>query len=51
VQAATDRYPRLDGRVASVFALPFDDTSFDAVVSNSTLDHFESHTMIRAASS
>ena len=49
VSAASRRYPDLDARVASVLALPFEDASFDAVVSNSTLDHFQSHTTIRDA--
>lgn len=40
--AARRRYPRLDAHVADVRELPFVDSSFDAVVSNSTLDHFES---------
>lgn len=39
VRAATDRHGELEARVADVRALPFDDASFDAVVSNSTLDH------------
>ncbi|HEY8628148.1 MAG TPA: class I SAM-dependent methyltransferase [Gaiellaceae bacterium] len=41
VVAAAERYPALDARVAHVHALPFEDGSFDAVVSNSTLDHFD----------
>jgi len=49
VRAASERYPDLDARVASVLALPFADASFDAVVSNSTLDHFDSHSVIRSA--
>jgi SAM-dependent methyltransferase len=44
--AAARRYPDLDVRVASVLALPFRDGSFDAIVSNSTLDHFRSHATI-----
>ncbi len=42
VAAATRRYPRLRARAADVRELPFGDASFDVVVSNSTLDHFES---------
>ncbi|MGI8559591.1 MAG: class I SAM-dependent methyltransferase [Solirubrobacteraceae bacterium] len=42
VRAACARHPGLDARVADVRALPFDDGEFDAVVSNSTLDHFDS---------
>jgi SAM-dependent methyltransferase len=49
VRAASQRYPDLDAQVASVLALPFPDASLDAVVSNSTLDHFKSHALIRAA--
>ena len=41
VTAAEERYPALDARVAHVHALPFEDESIDAVVSNSTLDHFD----------
>lgn len=42
VGAAVQRYAPLEGVVADVRRLPFDDASFDAVVSNSSLDHFES---------
>lgn len=49
VRAASDRHPGLDARVGSVLALPFADGSFDVVVSNSTLDHFDSLTTLRAA--
>jgi SAM-dependent methyltransferase len=41
VAAAAERYPTLDARVAHVHALPFDDGTIDAIVSNSTLDHFD----------
>ena len=41
VVAAVDRCPRLGGRVADVRRLPFGAARFDAVVSLSTLDHFE----------
>ncbi|MDQ5821836.1 MAG: class I SAM-dependent methyltransferase [Actinomycetota bacterium] len=41
VAAAAARYPTLDARVAHVHALPFEDGAFDAIVSNSTLDHFD----------
>jgi SAM-dependent methyltransferase len=40
VDVARARFPRLDCETADVRDLPFDDESFDAVVSNSTLDHF-----------
>ena len=39
VAAATRRHPGLDGSVADVRLLPFESGSFDAVFSNSTLDH------------
>ena len=42
VQAARERYPELEASTADLRALPHDDASFDAVVSNSTLDHFPS---------
>ena len=41
VVAAAERYPALDARVAYVRSLPFEDGSIDAIVSNSTLDHFD----------
>ena len=41
VAAAAERYPALDARVAHVHRLPFEDGSIDAIVSNSTLDHFD----------
>jgi SAM-dependent methyltransferase len=41
VAAADRRHRALAGTVADVRALPFEDESFDAVVSNSTLDHLE----------
>jgi SAM-dependent methyltransferase len=42
VEAATARRPGLVGMVADVLHLPFEQASFDVVVSNSTLDHFDS---------
>jgi SAM-dependent methyltransferase len=42
VARVRDLHPRLDARVADVRSLPFDSSSFDAVLSNSTLDHFDS---------
>jgi SAM-dependent methyltransferase len=42
VAAARERYPELDARTADVRALDLADASFDVVVSNSTLDHFDS---------
>jgi SAM-dependent methyltransferase len=40
VCGARVRYPDQAGAVADVRCLPFADASFDAIVSNSTLDHF-----------
>ncbi len=40
VEAAGGRYRDLEALVADVRELPFEDGSFDAIVSNSTLDHF-----------
>jgi len=47
--AARDRYPELETVEADVRRLPFADGEFDAVVSNSTLDHLESTCEIVAA--
>lgn len=41
VAAAQCAYGDLEGHVADVRALPFPDGYFDAIVSNSTLDHFD----------
>jgi cytochrome P450/ubiquinone/menaquinone biosynthesis C-methylase UbiE len=49
IEAARSRHPRLTAVRADVRRLPFEDASFDAVVSNSTLDHFDSATDIAAA--
>ncbi|PZS18298.1 MAG: hypothetical protein DLM54_08535 [Acidimicrobiales bacterium] len=49
VGAAVRRHPALVAEVASVLALPFAPGSFDVVVSNSSLDHFESRTTLRAS--
>jgi SAM-dependent methyltransferase len=40
VAMAASRYANLELRVADVRALPFEDASFDTIVSLSTLDHF-----------
>ena len=49
VERATVRHPALEAVVADVRALPFADDAFDAVVSNSTLDHFASQAELEAA--
>jgi len=41
VAAARRRYPELDASACDVRAMPFADATFDVVVSNSTLDHFD----------
>lgn len=40
-EAAARRHPKLEVHTADVRDLPFDDESFDVVVSVSTLDHFD----------
>lgn len=42
VAAAAAKYPGLEARCADIRALPFGAQGFDAVVSNSTLDHLSS---------
>ena len=49
VEAARRRHPATEACVADVRALPFEDAAFDAVVSNSTLDHFDDEAQIAAA--
>ena len=49
VAAARERHPGLDARCADTRRLPFEDGAFDLVLSNSTLDHFESLDDVRAA--
>jgi SAM-dependent methyltransferase len=49
VGAARKRYPELETTTGDVRTLPYPDSSFDVVVSNSTLDHFASFNEIRAA--
>ncbi len=49
VAAALARYPQLLAAQADVRRLPFDRESLEIVVSNSTLDHFESRQDIGAA--
>jgi len=49
VSAAQARHATLVGRCADVRDLPFADGEFDAVLSNSTLDHFDSTDEIFAA--
>lgn len=47
LDAARKRHPVLQGVQGDIRNLPFPDASFDVVVSNSTLDHFESLDDIR----
>jgi ubiquinone/menaquinone biosynthesis C-methylase UbiE len=42
VEEAARRHPELDAVCCDVRALPYDDRTFDTVVSTSTLDHFDS---------
>lgn len=49
VEAARRRHPGVEAHVADVRALPFESESFDAVVSNSTLDHFDHEREIAVA--
>ena len=42
VDVVSKRHPELDARVADIRELPFEGSTFDAVVSNSTLDFFSS---------
>jgi SAM-dependent methyltransferase len=49
VEAAAARHEGLQARMADVRSLPFEDGSFDAVFSNSTLDHFQDEAEIVAA--
>ena len=49
VAAALERHPGLDALCADTRELPFADGAFDLVLSNSTLDHFETLADVRAA--
>ena len=49
VELARSRHPGLEAQPADTRALPFEDGAFDVVLSNSTLDHFESLADVRAA--
>lgn len=49
VEAAMRRFPNMETHVADVRQLPFDDSTFDVIVSISTLDHFESQHEIQKA--
>jgi SAM-dependent methyltransferase len=49
VDIVQTRHPQLDARVADIRELPFEDLTFEAVVSNSTLDHFPSPAEIAAS--
>jgi SAM-dependent methyltransferase len=46
---AARRHPQLDASVADVRALPFPADSFDAILSNSTLDHFGDRSQVVGA--
>jgi SAM-dependent methyltransferase len=48
-RAATTKYPKLGGFSADVRSLPADSAAFDAIVSLSTLDHFETEASIATA--
>ncbi len=49
VAAARLRYPKLEALIAEIRRLPLEAGSVDAVVSNSTLDHFETREEIDAS--
>jgi SAM-dependent methyltransferase len=49
IETARRRYPDLQAEPADVRALPHADSTFDAVISNSTLDHFGSIREIETA--
>ena len=49
VDAARRRHPGIEAHVADVRELPFESATFDAVVSNSTLDHFDHEREIAVA--
>jgi SAM-dependent methyltransferase len=49
LDAARRRYPKLETVKADARKLPFEAETFDAIVSNSTLDHFEHHEHIAEA--
>lgn len=49
VRSARQRYPALEATVGDLLRLPFGPGTFDAVVSNSSLDHFDSRAKLRLA--
>jgi SAM-dependent methyltransferase len=49
VSAARTKYPEVQAMVADVRRLPVKDDTYDLIISNSTLDHFESGTDISVA--
>ncbi len=49
VELVAERHPEIDARAADVRDLPFAAEAFDAVLSDSTLDHFETVDEIAAA--
>jgi SAM-dependent methyltransferase len=47
--AARSRHPQLEGHLADIRKLPFEDGRFELVVSNSTLDHLDSLQQVAGA--
>jgi len=49
IRAAADQYPEIRAVPADVRAIPFKDAQFDAIFSNSTLDHFTARSDIETS--